>query len=452
MFTNFAIRVALAIVHIFEASKPLGDFSAVAVLDDGAGISYGMNQFTHKSRSLLAVVNKFLGKVDGKTFDQKTNAAIAKIRSSVNLLSSNQITTAANDSVLKNALKLVGKLAEMQSAQTEVMTEKYLQPAITACNGSNFVLPMSLAVIYDSHNQGSFAKIRDRVRIKRKDFNSDLAFEKAWIKEYCQERNNFLGNLPKKSQKASVYRPKFFLAEIAAKNWDLKLPMNVHGHKLTAAQLGLDADDIEQITLDETEEIEPTAPVVEEDLEPDNDEDKLNIAGVDFSEIIAEPFQEKTDEIGDTITDLTDKADSAISQTKETVRETIDEGNKQIEKTATEVKNNFNPETYTQYIPQIGKARKWLGGGFLVSLLSTFAAKFAGLPDWLIFVFGVVTGIALAGLIWLIVTYSKQITSLVQTVVKINADPTQHNLILTSDINEFESAALKLRQAKTAKA
>jgi hypothetical protein len=37
---------ALAIVNIFETGKPFGEFAAVAVLNDGAGISYGISQFT----------------------------------------------------------------------------------------------------------------------------------------------------------------------------------------------------------------------------------------------------------------------------------------------------------------------------------------------------------------------------------------------------------------------
>ena len=51
---------ALAIVNIFETGMPFGDFGAVAVLNDGAGVSYGINQFTHRSGSLAAVVERYL--------------------------------------------------------------------------------------------------------------------------------------------------------------------------------------------------------------------------------------------------------------------------------------------------------------------------------------------------------------------------------------------------------
>ena len=51
---------ALAIVNVFESGKAFGDFSAVAVLNDGAGISYGFCQFTHRSGALAAVLEQYL--------------------------------------------------------------------------------------------------------------------------------------------------------------------------------------------------------------------------------------------------------------------------------------------------------------------------------------------------------------------------------------------------------
>src|SRR3989442_7860583 len=59
-FTENDKLKSLAIVHIFETSRPFGDYAAVAVLDDGAGVSYGISQFTHRSGSLAAVVDLYL--------------------------------------------------------------------------------------------------------------------------------------------------------------------------------------------------------------------------------------------------------------------------------------------------------------------------------------------------------------------------------------------------------
>ena len=51
---------AMAIVSVFETGKAFDDLSAVAVLNDGAGISYGLSQFTHRSGALAEVLEKYL--------------------------------------------------------------------------------------------------------------------------------------------------------------------------------------------------------------------------------------------------------------------------------------------------------------------------------------------------------------------------------------------------------
>ena len=58
-FSTLDLLKALAIVNVFETGKPFGEFTAVAVLNDGAGISYGISQFTHRSGSLAAVIERY---------------------------------------------------------------------------------------------------------------------------------------------------------------------------------------------------------------------------------------------------------------------------------------------------------------------------------------------------------------------------------------------------------
>ena len=216
----------LAIVHIFETSKPLGDYSAVAVLDDGAGISYGINQFTHRSGSLAKVVSRWRLAVSSDR-DDYWRDVIRRL----NTRTKASIAALSADAELKQALKLAGKDPEMQAAQRAVMEEMYLQPAIDACEGSHFELPLSLAVIYDSINHGSYERIRDRVAVSRQFYPNGNEFEKAWIVDYVRERSRWLRSV-KRLQK-TAYRPEFFLKQISVGNWHLKTPMTVHGHKLT---------------------------------------------------------------------------------------------------------------------------------------------------------------------------------------------------------------------------
>jgi hypothetical protein len=245
MFTDRAKLIALAIVHIFETSKPLGDYSAVAVLDDGAGISYGINQFTHRSGSLFAVVRSYLSQNPAVGVDEITRSL-----PTLRLTTPDAIRSLSNNAALKNALARAGSTPEMRAAQQKVMTERYLTPAIEACEGSHFELPLSLAVIYDAMNHGSYAKIRDRdhitheqiaerVTVDHSEHGLSEAFEKAWITEYVRLRDAWLASVPRLN--STRYRTRFFMNQIHAGNWQLALPVTVQGVKLTDALLGTDS-------------------------------------------------------------------------------------------------------------------------------------------------------------------------------------------------------------------
>ena len=225
-FSGFDKLKALAIVRIFETSEPFGDYAAVAVLDDGAGVSYGISQFTHRSGSLAAVVEKYLngdGAVGRAVLEETLHYLKRRDREAIGVV--------AGDERFKKALRAAAITREMREAQESVAFERYLKPAIKACEESGFELSLSLAVVYDSMTHGSWEKIRDRVSVRRLAFSYQQEFEKAWITEYVRQRHAWLGSIPRLA--ATRYRTKFFLDQIAAGRWDLALPLKVHGLKLT---------------------------------------------------------------------------------------------------------------------------------------------------------------------------------------------------------------------------
>jgi chitosanase len=224
-FTEKDKLKALAIVHIFETSKPFGEYSACVVLNDGAGVSYGINQFTHRSGSLFELVKCYLEK-GGKI----GRAAIEESLPLLRQKSAGAISELSGNARFKKALKAAAVTREMREAQHEIAEKRYLKPAIEAAVGSGFTLPLSLAVIYDSINHGSYARIRDRVKIARRNYASDTEFEKAWIYSYVKNRDAWLESVPRLA--VTDYRTDFFLAQIARGNWTLELPVNVHGVKL----------------------------------------------------------------------------------------------------------------------------------------------------------------------------------------------------------------------------
>lgn len=251
-FSEKAKLTALAIVHIFETSKPFGDYGAVAVLNDGAGVSYGINQFTHKSGSLLKVVNTYLG-MGGQTGANALRAALPLLQQA----SATAIHSLANNNIFKDALRFAAGTDEMRLAQNQIAENFYLTPAIEACEGSDFILPLSLAVIFDSINHGSFPRIRDAIR------HSD-ADERGWITAYVRYRHAWLTSVPR--LKVTAYRTAFFLEQIGKENWELHLPVNVHGHRLTDAEVQV-PETAEAVTLNKDSAVETPAVSQPENLE-----------------------------------------------------------------------------------------------------------------------------------------------------------------------------------------
>jgi len=229
-FSNSDKLKALAIVRIFETSMAAGDYAAVAVLDDGAGVSYGINQFTHRSGALRSVVERYLasgGIVGRNVFERRLGILMSTDARSIDALS--------KDDVLKNALRAAAFTREMRDAQDAVAIERFLTPAIGICDAFGFEKALSLAVVYDSITHGSWVKIRDRVGVPKTN-------ETSWVTEYVIARHRWLASVPRLA--VTRYRTRFFLEQIARGNWDLAFPLTVNGHRLDAAAFGEAAEGV----------------------------------------------------------------------------------------------------------------------------------------------------------------------------------------------------------------
>jgi hypothetical protein len=238
---------AMAIVNIFETGRPFGEFSAIAVLNDGAGISYGVNQFTHRSGSLAAVAERYL-QLDGAVGRFVLENALVNLQRKEPVA----IRAYSKDERVKKALRAAALTREMRIAQMQIAFEKYVKPAVDECSRLGFVLPLSLAVVYDSMTHGSYEKIRDHVggiastglisRLsERQSHSANRAAEpstdpeKEWVIEYVRERDRWLASIPRLN--ATRYRTRFFLNQIMLGQWELKLPLNVNGFWLRDAHI-----------------------------------------------------------------------------------------------------------------------------------------------------------------------------------------------------------------------
>lgn len=267
MFNTKQKLIASSICHIFETSKPLGNSTTVAVLNDGAGISYGIPQATHRSGNLRDVIERYLAQGNYLPYSVYLVQKLKLLRRS----DAQAIQIGANDSELKRVLKEIGNSKEMRKAQLDNV-ESRMRKAERACAGSNFITTMALAVIYDSLNHGSFERIRDRVEIEEKRYPNSLEFEKAWIREYVWKRDSWLESIPRLA--STDYRTDFFKEQINKQNWNLTLPMNVHGFMLKEEHINQSLREIKELKYEqetkttnnetENEEQQTTSEVIEQ--------------------------------------------------------------------------------------------------------------------------------------------------------------------------------------------
>lgn len=394
MFTERTKMIALAIVKIFETGKPFGNYSAVAVLKDGAGISYGTSQFTHRSGSLGDVVKRY-ERIAGEL---PTAVALAY----PDLVARRNVAGQSKNEALKAALRKLGKTPEMQQAQREIAFENYLKPALDACEGSDFTMPLSLAVIYDSINHGSYGKIRDRVKFQRPGNGSikPEEFEREWITEYVNRRDDWLEGHSNPLLQSTDYRTDFFLAQIARNNWQLRLPLNVNGHQLTEAILF----PANSVAAAPSPESEPSSDPADGPVNSSPSTGDQALPGDDSTQAPNSSETVIRGEVG------TNNGSATIQQTNKT----------------------FNPETIPQYIPKMKGVQRWFGTLSLGGIASTTWAAFNSLPPWAIFALGMVTMAVIIGFAFIAVKYRDNLFDLVKHVVGINADPESNNIELTA--------------------
>jgi chitosanase len=231
-FSSRARAAANAIVSCHETGRPVGNYSALVVLSDGAGISYGTHQATHRAGSLFKICKLYC--------DLSTSPVSAQLRQFLPLLnnpSPASVNQGAHNETLKSLLRAAGGEQKMRFAQNRVFERNYLDPAALACDGSNFRHAMSLAVIYDSMIQGGYAVCRDRV--------SGVSGEEAWVRRYVAVRRQWLATHPKPVVRHTTYRMDTFLQLISDNNWELNVPFSAHGAQVTdaAIQFWADAED-----------------------------------------------------------------------------------------------------------------------------------------------------------------------------------------------------------------
>lgn len=224
---NRTLAAARVVVSLFETGKKHGNPAALAVLDDGAGLSYGLHQATHRAGSLAKIVQAY-------AILQPLQTAIANdwYKLLINTSAAN-VTAQADNQKLRNWLKAAAHDPLMLRAQHEVFDREYLQPAMRECDQHGFNEPLSRVVVYDAFIQGGWRVCRDRTNDK----HSAPVAEQEWIDDYLDVREAYLASLKSKAARASVYRPRALRELVKAGNWGLATPFKVRGSEITEVDL-----------------------------------------------------------------------------------------------------------------------------------------------------------------------------------------------------------------------
>lgn len=226
-FTERDKNAARAILSVFETDKEQGDPRAVAVLDDKAGVSYGIKQFTHGSGSLEKVLRKFAVLAPAHLASALRYADRLKDKSAAN------VEAMGKEGAFRQWLRQAGETPEMRMAQESIADEAYLNPAIEECERCAFIEPLSLAVVFDSFVQGSWARCKNDTNARHK----HPVVERQWITDYLIVRTQFLRTRGSSAARASVYRPAAFQALIQRGNWQLTTPFQVRSRTIEEEEL-----------------------------------------------------------------------------------------------------------------------------------------------------------------------------------------------------------------------
>lgn len=221
MISDASKSAVQGIVGVFETGRVGGDPAALAILEDGAGISYGIHQATERSGTLARIIREY------QTLGGRYAADIIKAYSP------------RDQAVLMDLLIAAGRGDPiMRAAQVVVFDAVYWDPCADMCEAMGLTLPLSWLAVYDTCIQsGPRAVERMRARFPERP-PAKGGDERAWTIAYIRARHewlaSFVGSKPAHTTlvRSTVYRTQAMRALVDAGNWRLVSPMTVMGRTL----------------------------------------------------------------------------------------------------------------------------------------------------------------------------------------------------------------------------
>ena len=220
-----AKREIQAILSTFETGRPSGDYAALAILTDGAGISYGIHQGTDRSGTLDAIVKEYVETCG--TVDFRPHAAT--------LASNLSATQPKHPDVLAlvEDLRMASGEYAMRAAQHAVFDRLYWAPVEAIANNARAVLPLTWAALYDTAIHSGPHRIKKHRRTFREGPPSKGGDEKAWCIAYLRARLKWIEGFTSrraattKLVRSTRYRAVALLDLADRGAWDLETPFSL---------------------------------------------------------------------------------------------------------------------------------------------------------------------------------------------------------------------------------
>lgn len=215
-----------AIVNIFETGRVRGNYSATAVLKGDSGhLSYGRSQVTLGSGNLFLLLKNYCQSPNGKFAAQLTPFLPRFEHKDFSL---------DTDKDVRALLEQAGKEdVVMRETQDQFFNEHYFAPACRDAEAVGITSALGQTVIYDSHIQGGWPKMKARAG------PITAGGEKDWVTRYIATRKAWLQKLAPPLP-STVYRMDSFSTLIDQDKWGLSLPLVVHSVEITEVALAGD--------------------------------------------------------------------------------------------------------------------------------------------------------------------------------------------------------------------
>jgi len=235
MLTELQKRTIQAIVNIFETGQPAGDFARVTVAPSDPGrLSFGRSQASLASGNLFRLAGEYCAD-PAALHARELSSYLPRLEARDPGLDS--------DARLLSLLRLTGADPAMHRAQDAIFDRVYWDPAVLAAQALGIETALGSGVVYDSMIHGGWVRIRNGTaasfgRQPSAPFlPQGMAFEREWITRYIGLRRDWLALHSNPLLRLTTYRMDTFAALVRAGNWDLTLPIEAHGVRITAEAL-----------------------------------------------------------------------------------------------------------------------------------------------------------------------------------------------------------------------